>query len=156
MQVRSFKEEQRAWKDFQKLKKACLKHVTLCITHEDLYVLMYTVLFLYFWAQSSMSCNNVELRHIMWILYWWHRFPFSSRQWALGLGLGGMSVQKKKGKKKEKKKHNSHQSHQNAEWFPAKLIPLYPTLDNNVGCCLLEQYYSINIWFAVQLEWLHI
>lgn len=89
-----------------------------------------------------MSCNNVEAGHIMWILYWWHRFPFSHRQWGLGVGVGDVWARERK---KEKKDHNSHQSHQNTEWFPAKLITLYPTLDNNARSCLSKQYYSISV-----------
>ena len=74
-----------------------------------------------------------------------------------GGGGGGNTFEKKKKKKKEKDFfYNSHQSHQNTKWFPAKLITLYPTLDNNARGCLSERYYSINVRFAVQPEWLHI
>lgn len=122
-----------------------LKLINSYITHgyigRQTLICANTFLCLYDRVQSSMSCNNVEPGHIMWILYWWHRFPFSFRQWGLGVGWG-----------KEKKKNLAiFVSHQNT----AKLITLYPTLDNNAQSCLSE-YYSINVWFAVQPEWLHI
>lgn len=90
-------------------------------------------------AHSCMSGGKVEAGQIMWILFWWHRFPFFNQT----MGIGGWLKRCLR-----KKNHIAAliTLTKTLKGFTAKLITLYPGSGNNAASCLSEQYSLISVW----------